>query len=59
MKLDNLSVILSFKYGILTQMIVVKKPVNNPAIIPIRVVFYHQSVIKSAGPNAEPSPLQA
>ena len=58
-KLEILSVIISFKKGILAQIIVVKKPATMPDMTPLRVVLGHHNVIIKAGPKAEPNPLHA
>ncbi len=41
------------------QMMVVKEPVNIPAMIPFFVVFFHFNINNKAGPNEEPRPVQA
>ena len=58
-KLESLSVTKTFNSEIFAQTIVVRNPTNKPAMIPLRVVFFHQRAITKAGPNAEPNPLQA
>jgi hypothetical protein len=58
-KLVNRSVTDVWSDSIFAHRTVVKNPVINPAIIPFLVVFFHHNVKTSAGPNADPSPLQA
>ena len=57
-KLTSLSDIISLR-SVFAQMIVELKPVNKPAITPLRVVLGLHRLSTSTGPNDDTNPLQA